>query len=950
MKKILLLFILFSGTLHAQPPIAPPDDLVVCDQDGDGVEIFDLTFTLTQLYNGLDPALYTEGFYTSLQDAQNEVNLITDPTTYINISNPQTIYVRVFENANPSNFEITDFDLVVGEQLEFTIDIWQTAVCEMDSPQPWFYEVSGTPNSTVFYSINGGAAQSFVLDENGNYNHSSTYIFYENELLDFCFTEIVSNTFPFCSKSLLDNPGCMPITIIAQPELIQPSNLVISESSFDGIATFDLTVIEDNLISDENIYPIETISYYHGNQLIENPNSYENLSNNQTIRVVVASDTGCVSEVTFNLIVMDADIVFIPDANFKTKLLQANTSNGIAKDMNGVNIIVDINADNEIQVTEALSVFRLNVFNSAIVSMEGIASFSNLQQLGCSNNLITEIDISTLQNLTVITAYDNPLVMLDCNNNSNIEYIGIQSSTLQYLLIKNGVDENLTMDSGSWFELFCCNPNLEYVCCDESQFNSVMEMIQQFNLVNCEVNTYCNFTPGGNYNTVTGNVHYDANSNGCDESDFSVPFFRLMIDLNSVSTNSSVFTNSTGVYTFYTTNEGEYSFTPSIENPSFFDVNPQPGIATIDEINNATTNLDFCISANGVHPDLEIVVAPIIPARPGFEAKYLIVYKNKGNQIMSQEYGVNFFYNQQVMNFVSSSVVPSSQLSGGLQWSFENLMPFESRSIEVTMAINPPTDTENPINIGDELIFTSIILPQAGDENVQDNTFVYNQTVVGSYDPNDITCIQGDVVPPSEIGNYLHYLIRFENTGNAPAENIVVKVDVDPNQFDYNSLQVLATSNNATVRMNSNVVEFIFQNIQLESGGHGNILLKMKTNETLQIGDYVEKRANIYFDYNFPVETNEAETLFDALSIDNPVLDNLITIYPNPVKDIVNVTIKNDSTIKTIELYDIQGRLLQTQLVNDITSELDLSSRTNGMYFIKINTDKGSKVEKLIKE
>ncbi|MBC8884237.1 T9SS type A sorting domain-containing protein [Flavobacterium piscinae] len=317
---------------------------------------------------------------------------------------------------------------------------------------------------------------------------------------------------------------------------------------------------------------------------------------------------------------------------------------------------------------------------------------------------------------------------------------------------------------------------------------------------------------------------------------------------------------------------------------------------------------------------------------------------------MSQQNGVNFVYNQNLMELVSTSVAPSSQGPGAIQWDYANLMPFESRSIEVTMAINPPTDTENPVNIGDELTFTSIILPQAGDENVHDNTFVYNQTVVGSYDPNDITCLQGDVVSPTQIGNYLHYVIRFENTGNAPAENVVVKVEIDPNQFDSNSLQMLATSHDANIRMTGNKIEFIFENIQLESGGHGNILLKMRTNETLQVGDYVEKKANIYFDYNFPIETNEAETLFEALSLVNPTLDNLITIYPNPTKDVVTISIKDNSSIKTIELYDVQGRLPQTQLVNDFSSELNITERANGMYFIKINTDKGTKVEKLVKE
>jgi hypothetical protein len=178
----------------------------------------------------------------------------------------------------------------------------------------------------------------------------------------------------------------------------------------------------------------------------------------------------------------------------------------------------------------------------------------------------------------------------------------------------------------------------------------------------------------------------------------------------------------------------------------------------------------------------------------------------------------------------------------------------------------------------------------------------------------------------------------------------VVNLNINPAQYDAQSLQLLNTSHDASVRMNGQNVDVIFQNIQLETGGHGNILLKMKTKPTLQVGDMVAKKADIYFDYNFPIVTNEAETLFQALSVVNPVLDNLISIYPNPVKDSVNISIKENSTIKTIELYDIQGRLLQTQVVNDVTSQINLAERANGIYFIKINTDKGSKVEKLVKE
>lgn len=785
---------------------------------------------------------------------------------------------------------------------------------------------------------------------------------------------------------------------------------------------------------------------------------------------------------------VQAQIITIPDANFKAKLLEASPFNQIALNAAGESVAIDINTDGEIQVSEALQIQTLYLGYSFITSLEGISYFVNLRRLdvynsqlseldltqninleylycqenqltilnvsglsnlievdcstnqisildiqnsitmkvlmcqdnlieelnttnlfqleyldcrlnqitnldlsnsntlnyldcgnnqlsnlniaglenlvsvscsgnlltnldlslcnaisflSCTNNQLTALDLSDLSNLNFLSCSENQLVELNVSMCTNITTLGCYNNSIEYLNLKNG-NNSLT----SYF--FDGNPSI-YVCANESQVLALQNYMNSNNIIG-HVNSFCSFTPGGDYNTITGNVRLDINNNGCDETDFSIPFFRLTVDLNAMTTNSSVFSNNNGVYNLYTATEGVYTLTPVLENPTYFSVSPQPGTAIINEIENTSTTLDFCVTANGVHPDLEVVIAPVTPARPGFVAEYLIVYKNKGNQVLSQQYGVNFVYNQNLMQFLSASTPPSAQGVGGLQWDYADLMPFESRSILVSMQINPPTDPENPVNIDDVLVFTSVILPQAGDEMVQDNTFVFNQTVVGSYDPNDITCLQGDVVPPSEIGNYLHYVIRFENTGNAPAENVVVNLNINPAQYDAQSLQLMNTSHDAYVRMNGQNLEVIFQNIQLESGGHGNILLKMKTKPTLQVGDMVAKKANIYFDYNFPIVTNDAETLFQALSVVNPVLNDLISIYPNPVKDILTITIKDNSTIKTIELYDIQGRLLQTQLVNDVHSELNVSSRANGMYFIKINTDKGTKVEKLVKE
>jgi uncharacterized repeat protein (TIGR01451 family) len=299
------------------------------------------------------------------------------------------------------------------------------------------------------------------------------------------------------------------------------------------------------------------------------------------------------------------------------------------------------------------------------------------------------------------------------------------------------------------------------------------------------------------------------------------------------------------------------------------------------------------------------------------------------------------------MDLVSSSVTPSTAGTGSLSWDYANLRPFDSREITVTFNINAPTDV-NPVNINDILTFTTSILPQAGDENTTDNLFIYRDLVSGSYDPNDITCLEGDVVSPTEIGDYLHYMIRFENTGTAEAENIVVSTEINPADFDINSLQLLNASHPMYTRVNGNIVEFIFEQILLESGGHGNVLLKVKSLTSLQQGDNVNKRANIYFDYNYPVATNEAETIFQALSNPDFEQDQSISVYPNPTKDKVNVS--GDFTLQSVQLYDVQGRLLQTQLANDNQTIIDISVHSNGVYFIKVTSDKGIKVGKIVKE
>ncbi|HEU0136593.1 MAG TPA: T9SS type A sorting domain-containing protein, partial [Flavobacterium sp.] len=363
-------------------------------------------------------------------------------------------------------------------------------------------------------------------------------------------------------------------------------------------------------------------------------------------------------------------------------------------------------------------------------------------------------------------------------------------------------------------------------------------------------------------------------------------------------------------------------------------------------VDNSTFTQNFCISPLGVHSDAEIVIVPTIPARPGFTAVYEIVYKNKGNQTLSGQ--ASFTFPDDVMDLILVSVTPDAVATGVLTWNYTNLQPFETRVIVVSMNVNSPTDTP-PVNIGDLLDFIAEVTLNSGtEETPPDNTFNFVQTVIGSYDPNDKICIEGNVVGTEQIGEYLHYVINFENTGTAPAQNIVVKDMIDATQFDVSSLQVMNSSHPVVARLNGNILECYFENIYLDTGGHGNVLMKIKTLSTLQHNTTVSNQAAIFFDYNAAVVTDYAHTNFQLLELDDFDIDETITVYPNPTDDVIHITAK--SHITSVQLFDVQGRLLRTLLNDALTATLNIGQQSSGIYMLKIASESGSKIHKIVKK
>lgn len=568
-----------------------------------------------------------------------------------------------------------------------------------------------------------------------------------------------------------------------------------------------------------------------------------------------------------------------------------------------------------------------------------LTGLSNLQSFSCDNNQLTNLDLSGLGKIVGLFCGNNKFTSLDISDLKDLDRLHFENNPLlTSVFMKNG--SNVTD------LIFSDNPSLKYICADDRQINQIKNLITQYGYENCVVNSYCSFIPGGTFYTIKGNNRFDTNNNGCDAADIAASNIKFTI--TDGTTSGTIISDETGNYSI-PVQEGTYTITPVFENPNYFTISPTSINVSFPTAASPFTQ-DFCITPIDSHKDLEITLMPLEVARPGFDVKYKIIYKNKGN--VAQSGSVNLTFNDAVLDLVSASPVPASQTTNNLSWNFTNLAPFETREISLTLNVNTPAETP-AVNNGDILGYTAAITSAATDEKPIDNTFTLNQTVVNSFDPNDKTCLEGDVITPALIGEFVHYQIRFENTGTYPAQNIVVKDIIDVSKFDISTLVPTNASHSYITKIyDGNKVEFIFENINLpydDANNDGYIAFKIKTLPTLVTGDTFENEANIYFDYNFPILTNKATSTFKTLGRSDFEFSNYFSVYPNPVNDILNIGIKNNIEVQSMAVYDILGQLIIAVPNAQTVSKVDVSRLTTGAYFLKMNTDKGTSSVKFIK-
>lgn len=172
----------------------------------------------------------------------------------------------------------------------------------------------------------------------------------------------------------------------------------------------------------------------------------------------------------FSIYFYSQPIITFSDNTFKAKLLSATATNGVARNSSGISMKIDVNNDNQIQITEAQNVAHLWLLASNINSIQGIAGFSNLKFLNVSSNNLNSIDVSQNLLLEDLRLENNNVSVLNTSQNSQLKKLLIsynninnldltQNVNLETLFCGNNVLNNLNVNTNTLLKSLMCMDN-----------------------------------------------------------------------------------------------------------------------------------------------------------------------------------------------------------------------------------------------------------------------------------------------------------------------------------------------------------------------------------------------------------------------------------------------------------------------------------------------------------
>ncbi len=449
-----------------------------------------------------------------------------------------------------------------------------------------------------------------------------------------------------------------------------------------------------------------------------------------------------------------------------------------------------------------------------------------------------------------------------------------------------------------------------------------------------------------NFGKIHFSTFYDINQNKIQDSDEPKYNDAMMLIESTTSAFSQSqlsvypFSGESDTYTV-TYEQGNSEWELTTDSISYF----------VSLENNETDTLYFGLYPNELVSDIRPTIAAP-PARCNEIITLDINTKNLGTTNASGTLWLEVDENILATNFIDTPDTTVTPNRYG--WFFSDLSPSQSIDRQIDVQIPGPPDFQ----LGNNLTFHTYA--NFEDENGTNTslTFTYAPEVRCSYDPND------KLVNPAREGDYalfdedLIYTIRFQNTGNDVAYDVVIRDTLDAN-LDLESFHLLGSSH--LERLNTSmtpdgILTFEFRDIFLPDstsnfeGSQGYVSYLIRTIDGLAENTLVTNSAGIYFDLNPPVITNTTQNIMvselPVVSTQSPENELEFTIIPNPNTGTFHI---QGITNATYRIFNAVGQVVHFGGLNNDTI-IDIGETPSGIYFIEIRDGEQVATKRFVKQ
>jgi len=290
------------------------------------------------------------------------------------------------------------------------------------------------------------------------------------------------------------------------------------------------------------------------------------------------------------------------------------------------------------------------------------------------------------------------------------------------------------------------------------------------------------------------------------------------------------------------------------------------------------------------------------------------------------KYGENpFFYNPMYKN--DSTLYAHNPILIGKGADFKSYFKYD---IDSVLRKEPPTIGANEICFDWELQELDLLCSDSLRLDLCLDTMV-NMYWSPSYLFDDTTSTNPQIFPEDSVIIYL----RYADGGIMDSLKINTEATEPKAIANYVKKGLIVTFNNLSICADNYLWEFGDGEISTEESP----IHEYETDGSYQCQ---LTASNFLGDASFTI-------LLDLVSVDeNQYIQNLITIYPNPTNNTLNI--KSEIDISNISIINTMGQVvLFKHLKGDKLHRIDVKSLDKGIYLLKTSTDTGSSFSRFIK-